>query len=263
MNKYQSVSSVKIITSFILLFGISMSHNALPPAFSQSAVSEKCITKVGSPTDPSPGPLGCSDNPSSGGAGGPCQSAPEVNYTADEYVRALEDKWGIHTVGLSLEQLQMLWEEFHEIDCTGILQDIAGTEIERWDNNYSQQFSCPGDTLGVDVRLGNFTNEYLKPHIVHELTHVWQFCSDRGEQNLLDVGEAYDGEGGLTKYSRNECSTFSVAGNRLHHEDQADTIALYLNPESGELTCGDGAPNPFIENGFPLHREAGAKGTGQ
>ncbi|MEK7604998.1 MAG: hypothetical protein AAB478_00545 [Patescibacteria group bacterium] len=99
--------------------------------------------------------------------------------------------------------------------------------------------------------------------LVHELTHVWQFCSQRGEANLLQIPAAYSGERGLTKYSRRECPNFAPGFDRIYHEDQADTIALYLNPNVGELTCGNGAPNPFLGGRHPLHRGVAQRGLGR
>lgn len=93
--------------------------------------------------------------------------------------------------------------------------------------------------------------------LVHEMTHVWQNCSTNGEQNKLDNDAAFEAEGGLTMYSRTGCS-FNVD---LSNEDHADTIALYLNPDQGELTCGGGAPNPFSTGYYPKHKASAEKGV--
>ncbi len=228
-----------------------------------AADSDCFVTKVGNPSGPEPE---CVPENVGGGSlsGGPCQTAP-TPPDRSLIRQAIIDKWGI-TLNLTEEQLVLAWEEFHEIDCTGFLQDLEGTLVGSWSNGYAQQFSCPGSGGAqgdVDIMFSNqWSGTFMKAILVHELTHVWQFCSSRGEANLLEVGQAYQGEGGLTKYSRNECS-LGVGADRRHHEDQADTIALYLNPEQGELTCGNGAPNPFAGSGYPLHRTAAEKGVGK
>lgn len=228
---------------------------------SSTATSQKCITKVGSPTEPSPGPLGCTGGSGTGGGGlpGACQAAPAVNFTtAQQYADAISQKWGITFTDMALDQMQMIWEEFHQIDCVGFLQDIKGTVVAGWDGEYSQQLSCPQD-IGIDVQFGNHHGDFVKALITHELTHVWQKCAQRGEANLLDIPAAYSAEGGLTNYSRTGCGY----GVNLHNEDHADTIALYLNPTNGELTCGNGAPNPFAGGEYPLHKGVAEKGLGK
>lgn len=243
------------LLSFLVLLQIVMLCLFAPFSYAQEAQSEQCITKVGNPdsTTPSPGPLGCTRS----GSGGPCQEAPTVNYTtASEYATAIQQKWDITFIGLDLDQLQMIWQEFFEIDCVGFLQDIKGTKVQRWANTYSQQFSCPQDP-DTDVMFGDHHGDFVKALITHELTHVWQACTPRGEANFLLIPAAYDGEGGLTNYSRTACG-YSVD---LHKEDHADTIALYLNPTIGELTCGNGAPNPFSNGAHPLHRAVAEKGV--
>jgi hypothetical protein len=243
--------------------GLQDSLGTIPGTSSQSgtttggstrAFSNICVTKVGTPGGDEK-PIGCTPS-SSGGPSGPCMQAPPP--PAD--IRgAISAKWGM-TLNLPQDQLQYAWEEFHEIDCVGFLQDLRGTVINSWENNFSQQFSCPQDP-GVDIQFGNHHGgDWVKALLVHELTHVWQFCSPRGEANLLQVESAYIGEDGLTKYSRRECPNFAPGLNRIYHEDQADTIALFLNPETGELTCGNGAPNPFSV-GKPLHKSAAEKGV--
>lgn len=208
------------------------------------------ITAVGSPSE--------DDKPvcrtsSLGGPAGPCQQAPPP---PGDIRQAIIDKWGI-TLDITTFQLPLAWEEFHEIDCTGFLQDIRGTTVGSWGNGYAQQFNCPGDG-GNQVMFSNqWSGEFMKAILVHELTHVWQFCSEKGETNRVVNGSAFAEEGGVTNYSRTGCG-FDVS---LLNEDHADTIALYLNPEQGELTCGNGAPNPFANGGFPIHRGVAEQGV--
>jgi hypothetical protein len=219
------------------------------------------ITKVGNPTDPAP-PLSadCNKGNGSGGGGGglpggPCQEAPPLPANVKQ---AIIDKWGI-TLDLPQDQIDLAWGEFYQIDCTGFLQDIKGTTIGSWGNAYAQQFSCPGDG-GANIQFSNqWSGRFMQAIIVHEMTHVWQNCSSRGEQNKLDNDAAFESEGGLTQYSRTGCS-FSVD---LSKEDHADTIALYLNPDVGELTCGGGAPNPFSTGNYPKHQASAEKGVGK
>lgn len=236
-------------------------------------VSECVETKVGSP-DPKvtpEQPAECANEGSSssggttggGGPAGPCMTAPPP---PGDITAAIQSKWGI-TVTLPGNQMPYVWEEFHEIDCTGLLQDIRGTIVRSWGAGWAEQFSCPGTSGAqgeIDVMFHNgWVGSFMKAILTHELTHVWQFCSSRGEANLLEVGNAYRGEGGLTKYSRRECGDFVPGLDRIYHEDQADTIALYMNPDQGELTCGNGAPNPFTGGRNPLHNSAAKKGLGR
>lgn len=216
-----------------------------------SRTSTSCwITKVGNASDDEK-PI-CQT--SSVGPAGPCMQAPPPPANIKQ---AIQDKWGIR-LEIPDYQQKLAWEEFHEIDCTGFLQDIKGTYVGSWANGYAQQFSCPGDE-DVDVMFSNqWDGEFMKAILTHELTHVWQFCSSNGEQNRLLDGSAYQEEGGLTNYSRTGCG-FDVT---LLNEDHADTIALYLNPEQGELTCGNGAPNPFSGGKFPAHRTVAESGVG-
>ncbi len=222
------------------------------------------ITKVGNPTDPSPPlPADCNKGNGSGGGlpGGPCQAAPPLPANVKQ---AIIDKWGI-TLNIPDDQVALAWDEFYRIDCTGFLQDIKGTLVESWGEDYAQQFSCPGtsgDYGDVDVEFSNqWSGRFMQTILIHELTHVWQHCSSRGEQNLIDNDSAFAQEGGLTKYSRNECPKFT--SKTPNKEDHADTIALYLNSDQGELTCGDGAPNPFAGGGHSLHRASAEKGVGK
>jgi hypothetical protein len=228
------------------------------------------VTKVGNPQKPSPTlPPECLSSPGGSGTGGglpgsglpsgPCQAPPD--YPA-ELRGAIANKWGITINGVPAEQLRAIWEEFWGVDCTGILQDLRGTIIDGTGVNggISQQIGCPNDP-GTDVVFSIYSSEFTKGLILHELTHVWQVCTQRGQQNVLEIPAAYNAEGGVSKYSRNECS-LQVGGN-WRNEDHADTIALYLNPTIGELTCGNGAPNPFNGGRFPLHRGVAQRGTGR
>lgn len=227
------------------------------------AISNCVITKVGEPNiSPSPPQECLSQGIGFNGSLGVCQNPPTVNFTIQQYIGDVQAKWGIYLRNLTLDQVQMIWEEFYEISCTGILQDIRGTVVEGWGNAYSQQFSCPQDA-DVDVRFGVHHGTFVKALILHELTHVWQFCSKRGEANRLKIPEAYRAEGGLTNYSRGGCPQFASGFPSLYNEDHADTIALYLNPTIGELTCGGGKPNPFSGGGYPLHRNIAREATGK
>jgi len=225
---------------------------------SGSASSTSCvITKVGDPKDPPPPlPALCTSNTSSGSGGlpaGPCQVAPPVPANVKQ---AIIDKWGI-TLNLPDDQIALAWGEFYQIDCTGFLQDIKGTTIGSWGNAYAQQFSCPG-AGDANIQFSNqWSGRFMQTILVHEMTHVWQNCSTNGEQNKLDNDAAFEAEGGLTMYSRTGCS-FNVD---LSNEDHADTIALYLNPDQGELTCGGGAPNPFSTGYYPKHKASAEKGV--
>lgn len=226
-------------------------------------ISQKCITQVGTPLEPSPGPLGCTggseDNIFGGGPAGPCQAPPSVNYTSsEEYEDAIFQKWGI-SVNLPLHQMQNAWKEFHEIDCTGLLQDIRGSIISSWGEGWSEQFSCAGDP-GVNLYISTqFQGEWVETHLTHELTHLWQKCSSRGEANQLENNAAYDIEGGITHYSRTTCGF----GSNKYNEDHAESISLFLNPSSGETTCAQTNVNPFSNGGFPKHKEVAEKGVGK
>lgn len=220
------------------------------------------ITQVGQPTTEKPAlPPECSS--SGGGSFGPCQEAPAP---PSDIKQAIIDKWGI-TLNLNNFQLLGAWEEFHEIDCTGFLQDLNGTLVNSWGNGYAQQFSCPGTSGNqgeTDVMFSNDWNgEFMKAILIHELTHVWQLCTSRGEQNKIGNDEAVGSESWLTNYSRSGGCGFDIDP---YKEDHADAIALYLNPEQGELTCGEGRGNPFAGGGFPAHSSnaesaVGAKST--
>lgn len=221
----------------------------------QTAQSNCVVTKVGSPSASPSLPANCET-----GSPGICQEAPPVDFEdSEDYSQAIKAKWNITVSGLTPEQMQMIWEEFHEIDCVGLLQDIKGTIIQGWNAGYSQQIDCPGNDT-VDVQFGQHFGEYAKALMTHELTHVWQQCTENGEANLLEIPPAFAEEEGLTKYSRGECPDFPPPN--AHNEDHADTIALYLNPEEGELTCGNGAPNPFLDGAYPMHRQVAKNGVG-
>lgn len=252
---------VVFILSLLIFFTFPTITNSRK-IMAQEALSNVCISAVGEVSEVEKKQLGCGDTPSKGyvsvGGGsppGPCQSAPPP---PSDVKSAIINKWGI-TLNLPINQVQLAWQEFHEIDCTGFLQAIRGTRVESWGYGYAQQSSCPQDGE-VDVWFSNqWGGEYMKAILVHELTHVWQFCSEKGEQNRLEIPDAYNREGGLTNYSRTSCG-FDV---NLYNEDHADTIALYLNPNVGELTCGNGAPNPFSGGNYPLHRGVAQRGTGR
>lgn len=233
------------------------------------------VTKIGNPTGAANLPTECtlSTNPG-GSAPTSCGKAPSVNYSAQQYADEMRAKWGIEFVGMTVAMMKEFWQEFHEVSCTGFLQDIRGTRIVGWDEAYSQQFSCPQDG-GDNVKFSRYwydrnggahprEGEYLQSFLTHELTHVWQFCSvsKRGQNNLLMIPAAYDGEGGISNYSRTGCN-YASGRESLLQEDHADTIALYLNPTLGELTCGNGAGNPFAGGAHPLHRNVAHQGTGR
>lgn len=245
------------ISSFLLLFIGSF----LTTAVEAATTSTSCFTtKVGDPSGDKPDlPAECKSGTNGGGAKGPCQAAPPANFTSEEeYRNAISDKWGINLF-LPLHQMQNAWKEFHEIDCTGILQDISGSVVGSWENGWSEQFSCPGDD-GVNLYISSqFSGEWVETHLVHELTHIWQNCSSRGETNRLENNTAYDTEGGITNYSRTKCG-FDVD---VYKEDHAESISLYLNPQSGESTCAITNVNPFTNGGFPEHARVARNGTGK
>lgn len=248
---------VKLLSAgHCLLLFLILELNIVPAVFAATTSTSCVTTRVGNPQgDPPQLPPECSAGSSGGGPAGPCQQAPAP---PGDIRGAIINKWGI-ILNLPYSQLQLAWQEFHEIDCTGFLQAIRGAVVESWGYGYAQQFSCPQDGE-VDVRFSNqWEGEFMKAILVHELTHVWQFCSANGEQNRLMIPAAYGAEGGLTNYSRSGCG-FSVD---LYNEDHADTIALYLNPDQGELTCGYGAPNPFSGGRYLRHRDIAESGVGK
>lgn len=262
------IQIARTLSAIVLLAIFILPH--IPLTHAQKVTSNTCRTLVGSPTL-EPGQtleqlnasLGCASAGNGEAPAGPCQAAPPP---PGDIRAAIISRWGI-TLNITQSQLSWAWQEFHEIDCTGFLQDIRGTLVDSWENGYAQQFSCPGgngEYGPTDIMFSSQWNgEFMQAILVHELTHVWQFCSQRGEANLLQIPSAYNGEGGLTKYSRRECPNFAPGFDRIYHEDQADTIALYLNPDSGELTCGNGAPNPFAGGRHSLHRGVAQRGLGR
>lgn len=236
-------------------------------AYATSAVSNICNTAVGTIAPGQTTPLGCpkTNLPTDGSGPAPtrCETAPEMNWTSPEqYENAIRTKWGIDfRPGFTLDQMQMIWQEFYTITCTGFLQDIKGTRLARWGNVYSQQFSCPQDG-DINVYFGEHHGDFVRALITHELTHVWQHCSRRGEVNRLEVPPVYNSEGGVSNYSRTGCG-YASGYESLIKEDHADTIALYLNRDIGELTCGGGAGNPFADNRHPAHAALAKRGLGR
>ena len=242
----------RVLIYFVILSILFFPFSA-QQTYAQQGSSQCVITKVGTPNASPTIPANCNGS----GAPGVCGQAPQTTFSsAEQYANQIRIKWDIYFIGMDLDQLQMIWEEFHMIDCVGFLQDLRGTKVARWYNDFSQQFSCPQDP-DIDVQFGNHNGPFVRALITHELTHVWQNCSPNGINNLLDIPAAYSGEGGLTNYSRTGCG-FSV---NLHNEDHADTIALWLNADSGELTCNNGNPNPFAGGAHPLHKGVALKGV--
>ncbi|CAN5201440.1 hypothetical protein BH09PAT1_BH09PAT1_1320 [soil metagenome] len=238
------------------------------PTFAQTARSGLCTSAVGAVAEALKLKVGCEAPPdanipvNSGGPAGPCQDAPPP---PGDIRAAIISKWGI-TLNITQEQLPFAWKEFYQIDCTGFLQDIRGAIVGSWGNGYAQQFACPGGTGeygSTSVMFSNqWSGEFMEAILTHELTHVWQFCTARGEQNRLEIPAAYSGEGGVSRYSREGCG-YSSGFPSLYNEDHADTIALYLNPNVGELTCGNGDPNPFSGGRHPLHAGVAKRGLGR
>lgn len=228
----------------------------------KSSESNICKTAVGTVSGDKENEVGCEKSTSGGSSGGggpagPCQQAPAA---PGDIRSAIISKWGITLNNFSQSQLQYAWKEFHQIDCKGILQDIRGTVVGIWNNAYAQQFSCPrdgGNNVMFSSQWGG--SDWMAAILLHELTHVWQWCSNKGEKNRLEIPAARSQEGGLTNYSRTGCS-FNVD---LVNEDHADTIALYLNPNVGELTCAGGRGNPFSGGRYPAHRGVAERGTGK
>lgn len=218
-------------------------------------------TKVGDPKgDPPALPPECADRI----VAGPCQDPPRVR--GDETIQEeIKQKWDINLEGFTSpeqgDQLVAIREIFYQVDCRGFLQDIKGTTITSNGEagGVSRQLSCPSEG-GTNVEFGVYDYSFTKGLIIHELTHVWQKCSTRGEANVLEIPPVYKAEGGLTKYSRNECPNLSV-GDNWRNEDHAETIALFLNPDRGELTCGDNAGNPYLGGDFPRHRGVAEQGV--
>lgn len=253
--RYLSLKIIFLCATAIITQLISLSYFA-SPSYALSKSSNQCFTKVGTLSPEQEKEAGCKDiEGGAGGLGGPCQVAPPP---PGDIVTVIRNKWNINLQNIPSNQLLWIWQEFHEIDCTGFLQDIRGTTVVGWGNSYSQQFSCPQQG-GMNVGFGNYGESATKGLIVHELTHVWQFCSQRGEQSRLEIPAAYAAEGGLTTYSRSGCG-FDIS---LHNEDHAETITFFLNPDLGEITCGNGLPNPYLGGKFPQHRGVAERGVGR
>ncbi|MBP6882314.1 MAG: hypothetical protein KBC15_02035 [Candidatus Levybacteria bacterium] len=230
---------------------IVLATGATPTLALAPVSSNTCNSIVGKGELPNNQQPGCTA--ATGGGGGPvtaCAVAPQVNFTTvEQYRQAILTKFGLD-LSLTLDQMQYAWEEFHEIGCVGILQDIKGASMRSWGYNYSQQFACPQDKSQPSVMVGaHHGGDWVKALLLHELTHVWQWCSTRGEASRLEIPSIMSREGGITNYSRTGCG-FGVS---LVNEDHADSIALFLNPTVGELTCGGGAPNPYTGGRFRLH----------
>lgn len=271
-NHFLLITKIPFL-SFLLIALLFLLNQAV---FAQS--SDCVITKVGdpgtSPTPICPGESG--QRPGAPGLPeGSCQEAPVMDFAIpQEYMDEIEAKWGIHFYGtFTTEQMRWIWEEFWAIDCTGFLQDIAGTWVQGTgaEGGGSRQRTCPGDPDIPHVEFAKYGESGTKGLIVHELTHVWQKCSDRGEMSLIAIPEARQKDaragfappdGYLTTYPRSIASgnpCLNVSGVLADNEDHADTIALYLNPTIGELTCGNGKPNPFENGAFPNHRALAEK----
>lgn len=232
--------------------------------YAQSAQSDRCVTKVGDPDSAgiSPIPTGCI----SAGSAGVCQKPPPLDpgtplNPGTNILDEIKSKWGITLINIPQEQQEAIREIFYEVDCTGFLQDIKGTVVKGTGiyGGVSRQVGCPQEA-GYDVEFSVYSYPFTKGLIIHELTHVWQMCSQRGEANKMLIPDAFWGEGGISRYSRNECSL--QVGDNWQNEDHADTIALYVNQDYGELTCGEGTTNPYANGGKPLHRNVAQKGLG-
>jgi len=243
----------KLLCAILILV---LSFSAFTHTASAQSKSGCIVTKVGSTTEPSP-----TLPPECLGVSGPCQAAPPIDSSAsisDE----IKEKWNIVLNNVPREQQMAIREIFYGVDCTGLLQDLSGTIINSTFevNGISKAIGCPQDPVAILLSIYDYNS--TKGLIIHELTHVWQVCTLRGETNVLLIPDAYTVEGGLTKYSRNECPQIQV-GDNWRNEDHADTIALFLNPDVGELTCGNGAPNPFLSGSYPLHQNIAQLGVGK
>ncbi len=251
---------VKLIASIVIILNLFLLPNPTT-IFAQTAHSGVCVSAVGQVSEALRKLIGCEApvdkniSVAPGGSSGPCQAAPPP---PSDIRAAIIAKWGI-TLNITQGQLPWAWKEFFMIDCRGFLQAIRGTVVGSWSNGYAQQFSCPSDG-DVDVMFSDqWEGDYMGAILSHELTHVWQNCTNKGEQNRLLIPNARAQEGGLTNYGRTGCS-FNVD---LVNEDHADTIALWMNPDVGELTCGNGAPNPYQGGRYPAHRNVAVQGVGQ
>ncbi len=214
------------------------------------------VTKVGNPMLPPSLPPGCA-----GGGGGPCEVPPEP-YPSD-LTAAIKDTWGISIIGgPTAEQLRFIYEIFYAVSSTSFLESVRGTIIDVTARNgsISYQIGCPGDNQ-TDVELSSVLGEAsIKVILLHELTHVYQICNENGKTNLSEIYAAYDTEGGLTEYSRTGCG---LSGINLYNEDHAETIALHLNPTLSSQTCGGSVGNPYMDGGYPLHKEVAVRAVGQ
>jgi len=247
-------------------------------AFAQVSKTSCLFTEVGDGGERPDLPPECKSTGSGLGGGaspGVCQQPPETTFsTAGEYVDDIENKWNIlFSGGFSREHMRAIWEVFHEIDCTGFLQDLNGLRVEfRGGVGYSEQNlanPCPppkGDGVSPNIFLEDYGDTANRVLIIHEMTHVWQICIDNGKTNKGGIENAIVGDGNrLTTYSQDRCPGLSVGGNYLN-EDHAETIAYYLNPSAPDSsTCGDGGKpeNPYAGGAFPNHSNLANSAVGK
>jgi hypothetical protein len=102
------------------------------------------------------------------------------------------------------------------------------------------------------------------------MTHVWQKCYTSGEANwgALPDAQAADQSAGYGSYLTTYSQRYAVDNGCKYvpfnstNEDHAETISLFLNLTSPEITCGNGKPNPYHDGRFPNHYKLAQQGLG-
>lgn len=170
----------------------------------------------------------------------------------------LISQFNITINGFSLQHQQWLWELVWQNSNSKFPSLISGSVI-----------NSTGGTSGIsslkscgNLQMVEYSNEaFFKFLVTHELGHFIHACKPRSESKLNEQRNAHSLEGGVSDYSRNTNTSCLPGWENGPNEDYADTIAYFLNPNSGH-NSGPSAchpntpPNPFFSSQssqFPLH----------
>lgn len=185
------------------------------------------ITKVGNPTGPTPF----------------CQ--------ADDLRQVIIDDFGVTMNGFEDKFLQWALEIFQASSDTNLSSLINGATVE------ANCIGCGGKQVGCK----NETSIYLEPYdssaayfkfiLIHELGHFIRNCQPREISKYNQHINAIYIDQYISYYAENASSCADTTSNS---EDYADTIAYYINPESGHVsgptscpTTGRTPPNPLFD----------------
>lgn len=218
-----------------------------------AVLSNKCITKVGEPSEAkTPGCEG-SQPPKT-----PAPACPNNNCP-----KAVLDEFGITiSANLPSEYSRYAWEKLWNVRYTNFDDLVRGTFVKAVFEDPDPENREGSHRKENAIYLRSiYPQSFFDIIFVHELSHFINDLPDptsrRTDHDGVFKNELEDGHRGVTGYGELACTYENPTDNEKREEDYADMLAYYLNPGVIDQTSGIEGCNrgvvPYANGKYPNH----------